>query len=124
MRAIQMALFILVFNIAMSFVVEANIFGSANIYFENTISGKDYSSELQNISITNEQETNIKSYYTAKDILSILSFNWIRGLFPQSLRTSFLDYIITSLNTILSLLIGVALIELIRGRWGILGGGS
>lgn len=123
MRAIQIALLFILINLSASIVVKSDLFGGG-LYYESellkNIESKSQTS-ISEISITNVIEQLSTQWEGLNLLLSALSFNWIYGLVPYFISSNTLfQYIISSLNIVLWLLIIVAVIELISKRWGIL----
>jgi len=123
MRAIQIALLFILINLSASIVVKSDLF-SSGLYYESellkNIESKSQTS-ISEISITNVIEQLSTQWTGLNLLLSALSFNWIYGLVPHFISSNTLfQYIVSSLNIVLWLLIIVAVIELISKRWGIL----
>lgn len=111
---------IILFNVALGFVVDANIFTTDNMYYESDMEDIDVSTD---ISVTDATEQMSESGNILSAVTSKLTFDWIKSLAPEFMRTNAtLNGIVTSLNWFLGLLVGIATLEYIRGRWGVLGG--
>jgi len=121
MRAIQIALFLICFQIGMGIVTESGMF--TGTYFESSIANPQLTG---NFSATEESEQVLGSVSIMNKLWNVLTWGWITRYFEpwysnNTAVHNFVDHIVLFLNTLSGVLIGVAFIEFIRNRLNVLG---
>ncbi|KXB07145.1 hypothetical protein AKJ54_00640 [candidate division MSBL1 archaeon SCGC-AAA382K21] len=138
MRALQIAFVIILINMSLSIVASANIFGNTSldnskITYEPGLIPDASSENIRNETLGSSSQTGLVAWlsqtvggFTAAMgyvgyLINSLTFNWVWNLIPPFLSNNIVIVTtVTMLNVVLGLLIGVAVIEFILKRYGIL----
>ena len=115
MKAVAIALVILIFNIMISSVTHSDLFGNTGMYYESSYYDA-YSGQLtQNVSATEESQQYAISMNNIGVIFGSLSWNWIYQFLPLELHSP-MSWFINGLNILSGLIISIAFIELFMKR--------
>jgi hypothetical protein len=128
MRAVQLAFMIIIMNLSASIMIQADFFGGGDGYYESEV--VNYA--LKSDSDSNTLLTSLKSVPVIGEIVqvatmlamlqglfSVLGFGWVSGILPVFITaTPIYGYIILAFNSILAILIIVAVMELVSKQWG------
>lgn len=139
MRALQLAFIIIIINMSINIVASADIFGhmdmESKITYDADLVPEDAKAErVVNETAGSSQEksglvawlaTTLGGFAAAVNyvviLISSLSFNWVWLLVPSFMQGNVvIQTTITMLNIVAGLLIGVAIMEFILKRYGIL----
>jgi len=121
MRAIQIALAIMLFHAALGLLVASGLYNVT--YYENLIITTNLP---QKVSGVNEWEQLQASYDSMSDAIDKLTWGWIKDYFEPAYSQhedvkKFVDHLIDFARYITGFIIGVAIIEFVRNRMYILG---
>lgn len=116
MKIVAIGFVILVFNVMMSGISGSDIFGSATVYYDNTII-ETYQEQQTRINASSQDETQqrVESSNVLDILYRTLSWNWVNQYIPDDLEASF-SWFVTGLNVLTGFLMGVGLIELFWRR--------
>jgi len=111
MKAIAIALVILVFNIAMSGISASGLFENANIYYESEILEEYNQSMPSNVSAEQEIELQRSAGAIVDSFFSTLSWGWILQYIPSEYHDD-LGWFIAGMNLISIFFMGLGIVEL------------
>jgi hypothetical protein len=116
MKAVEIAFFVLCVQIGMGIVTMSGLFGG--IHYENSITNFHIGTNISAASETEQIQGSINVYNT---VVNTLTWGWIKEYFQpfytiDATVKGFVDGIIIFLDAISGLLIGAALIEMVRNQ--------
>lgn len=118
MKALAIALLMLIFNAMMAGVSQADIF-TGSTYYDNTILESINESNQGDIRADDEQQLQIVSGNILSVFFGALSWNWVYNYIPLELRGA-MAWIVNALNLITGAFVSIAVLELFwrRDIWG------
>lgn len=124
MRAVQIALLVIMIQIGMAIVTATGFFTGTS--YENILTGFSIPSNASSLSEAEQVQVSINVMNTVFDTLT---WGWIKQWFEpfysiDSGVKSFVDAIVLLLRTVSFFIIGIAFIEFVRNRINILGSGG
>lgn len=111
MKALVIALIIIIWNISMAVVINADVYSTGNTYYENTILNSVNDTGYINISSVNEDEQLQRAGAVANNAFSVTGWGWINAFVPLELRSE-LQVFVSALDLLSIFFISLAVIEL------------
>lgn len=115
MKALEIALIILVFNVMLSGLAHVDLFDNSGVYYESSYYTAYNDSLPANVSAIDETQ----QYTINMDIIGVifgtLSWNWIYQFVPLEMHNA-ISWFVNGLNIISALIISIAFIEMFTKR--------
>lgn len=123
MRAIQIALLVICIQIGMGIVTESGLF--SGVLFENRLTNVAMPANPASASDAELLQANTDVF---NRVINALTWGWLTNYFEpfysgDAATKVFVDTIVTFMNTISGIIIGIALIQFIRNQVSVLGSG-
>lgn len=116
MRAVQIALFVILIQVGMGLITVTGVF--PNVYYESSLTNIQMP---QNASSLSESEQSQASINIFNSVVNALTWGWIKTYFMPWYNTDaqlklFVDYLVMFLNAVSTIVLGAAFIEFVRNR--------
>lgn len=123
MRAVQLALLIMMIQAGIGIMVESGIYNG--IYFENKLTNFDISGSPSALSDTEQTQASIS---VMNRVFDSLTWGWISQFFEPMYTNdaavhAFIDSIVLFLRSVSLFVLGIAFIEFVRNQVNVLGSG-